>query len=439
MILDESLLDILRKSPMPPSQLIEKLAISQPSFSRAIKRLGERVVKIGKGKSIHYARRKRADVPVFRVNEEGCVCRVGVLVAVSPEGYVLRQEEGRTQYSENLPWWLLDAVPQGYLGRAIAQGLPKTLGFNSNIKRWNDAEVLRFLQLFGEDHVGNVLLGDDAVNRFLNLPHQESVQDKAIYTQLAHHASTGDKPGSSAGGEQPKFTVYAQVAGEPKHLLVKFSEAQENPVSERWRDLLLIEHLALNTLNAFGVLAARTSIVDIASQRFLEVERFDRVGESGRRDVVSLRALDAEFVGKGDEIWPEIVKNLPVEQSTVALVECVWAFGFLIGNTDMHLGNLSFIGCESGYILSPIYDMTSMAFAPTSGGGLRDTLILDTLNLTISIASWKKAIVMVESFLSLVKQERKLSGRFTPCVIALDTHISRFRVQIDKLSSSRVS
>ena len=41
----------------------------------------------------------------------------------------------------------------------------------------------------------------------------------------------------------------------------------------------------------------------------------------------------------------------------------------LIGNTDMHNGNLSFVSEHNRpYELAPAYDMTPMAFAPTSGG-----------------------------------------------------------------------
>ncbi|MEN3751888.1 hypothetical protein ABC733_01725 [Mangrovibacter sp. SLW1] len=73
---------------------------------------------------------------------------------------------------------------------------------------------------------------------------------------------------------------------------MKFTAPDDNPVSERWRDLLLAEHLAL------GVLGVQTEVFDFAGQRFLEIPRFDRVGLLGRVGVISLRALDAEFVGK---------------------------------------------------------------------------------------------------------------------------------------------
>jgi hypothetical protein len=55
-------------------------------------------------------------------------------------------------------------------------------------------------------------------------------------------AARGEAPGSSAGGEQPKFTTYAETPAGPRHLIVKFSEREPSPVTERWRDLLLNAH-----------------------------------------------------------------------------------------------------------------------------------------------------------------------------------------------------
>jgi len=43
-------------------------------------------------------------------------------------------------------------------------------------------------------------------------------------------------------------------------------------------------------------------------------------------------------------------------------------FGGLIGNTDMHLGNLSFIRTgKRFYRLAPVYDMLPMLYRPVSG------------------------------------------------------------------------
>lgn len=84
-------------------------------------------------------------------------------------------------------------------------------------------------------------------------------------------------------GEQPKFTAYAMAPDGPRHVIVKFSELEESAISERWRDLLLAEHIVLDTLHQAGIPAAKTRIVDCNGQRFPEVERFDRSGSLGRR------------------------------------------------------------------------------------------------------------------------------------------------------------
>ena len=178
------------------------------------------------------------------------------------------------------------------------------------------------------------------------------------YPQLSEKALSVGETWSAAGGEQPKFCAY----GSKGHVIVKSAVNDDNTVAERWRDLLLAEHLALETLMEGGISAARSSIQDFGPQRFLEVERFDRVGTFGRRALISLAALDGEFVGNAAALWPLITME-PARQKVITLqahAEAVllYAFGTLIGNVDMHAGNLSFLGdTGSPYELSPAYDM----------------------------------------------------------------------------------
>lgn len=193
-------------------------------------------------------------------------------------------------------------------------------------------------------------------------------------------AARGEVPGSLVGGEQAKLTTYAKTLDGPRHVLAKFSEREDSPVSERWRDLLLAEHLAPETLRDTGIAAAKTRLFDDTGdglQRFLEVERFDRAEPPhtlGRRALFSLAALEAEFVGDGRASWTVITRRLAddghIRHETADTAALLWSFGTLIGNTDMHNGNLSFFS-EHGrpYDLAPAYDMTSMGFAPRNGGG----------------------------------------------------------------------
>ncbi len=436
---------LLATGPQSASQLIERLGVSQPTLSRALNRLGDEVVRLGAARSIQYTLRDRGrgivDIPVYRVTAEGQICRLGTLVPVRPQGFVMQQADGTTLHSDGLPWWLFDMRPQGFLGRAYATRYAAALSLPARLGDWHDVHVLRALLAHGYDVVGNLLLGDLARDRYLStpLPVPVALQDKAVvYRQLALDAASGEMPGSSAGGEQPKFTVYAETPVGARHLLVKFSEAEDSSVSERWRDLLLAEHLALETLRSENIPAAQTYVLDHGGQRFLEIERFDRVGNLGRRALHSLTVLDAEFVGSGDGNWPQITRRLAesgqIEPQAVELAALLWAFGTLIGNTDMHNGNLSFIA-EHGrpYAIAPAYDMTTMGFAPRSGGGLPDRIAPASILAEVPNDIWRRAEVLAGDFLSRVRASDAFSPRFAECIAALENRLELAGVTIARL------
>lgn len=419
-------------------QLAEKLKVSQPTVSRGIAELNNDVVKVGIARSIQYAlrdnRRGLPDIPIYRVSLEGTIKKLGILIPVYPDGFVMRQEDGKTTHSDGVPWWLFDMLPQGYLGRAYAVQHASALGLPTDIKKWDDSDSLRALLAHGYDVIGNLLLGDIAREQFINVI-EPCVSTREDYVRLAYEAASGGNPGSSAGGEQPKFTAY----NGKRYVIVKFSDFDDNPVSERWRDLLFAEHVALETLREAEIPASKTTILDIGNQRFLEVERFDRIGKFGRLGVYSLKALDAEFVGKATESWSVIAQSLVVEKQINAqaakIASVLWAFGTLIGNSDMHNGNLSFVSDHGRpFSVSPAYDMTSMAFAPRSGGGLSNSLSAPNISVCVDAQSWRFALTLARSFLTKVKMNSDLfSFRFKPCIAVLEQHIENGGAKIAKL------
>jgi DNA-binding transcriptional ArsR family regulator len=441
--------DVIRKrlsgGPLSARQLTENVGVSQPTISRALTELGDEVVRIGAARSIQYTLRDTTrglpDIPVYRVDAEGRIRQLGTLIPVRPEGFVMCQEDGVTLHSDGLPWWLFDMRPQGYLGRAYAACHGVELGLPERLSDWTDAHALRALIGHGHDVVGNLLLGDVARARFLAAPLPDPITDgqKAEeYARLALEAARGEIPGSSAGGEQPKFTAFAMTPDGPRHVIVKFSELEEGPVSERWRDLLLGEHLALDTLREAGIPAAKTRVFDHSGQRFLEVERFDRIGNLGRHALISLAALDAEFVGAGTSGWPIIARRLAADRQirpeAANGADLLWAFGTLIGNSDMHSGNLSFVS-EHGrpYNIAPAYDMTPMAFAPRSGGGLPDTISESTIHASVPNETWRCAEELARAFLARVIVAKGFSHRFGPCIAALGHHIETASAKISRL------
>lgn len=435
----------LASGPSGARQLLEKLGVSQPTLSRALSAMGDDVVRIGAARSIQYVlrdtRRALDDTAIYRVGADGRITPLGVLMPVSPDGFVMRQADGITLHSDSLPWWLLDMRPQGFLGRAYAARYAEMLGLHARLADWSDAQALRALTAHGLDAVGNLLLGDVARERFLDAPPPAPILDSMkgqTYACLAREAARGDNPASSAGGEQPKFTTFAHTATGPRHVLVKFTLLDANPVTERWRDLLLAEHHALETLSAAGFLAARSCVIDHGGQRFLEVERFDRVGATGRRAVFSLTCVEAEFVGDARAPWPTLAAQLAsdghITGESAEGAALLYAFGTLIGNTDMHNGNLSFTS-EQGrpYALAPAYDMLPMGFAPRSGGGLPDSLPAANLRASVSNAVWARALGLAVDFLRRVRADSRFSEAFGPCLDALARHIDDAGAKVSRL------
>lgn len=430
------------------------MRISQPTLSRALRTLGQDLVTIGAARSIQYLiqdpARQALRAPVYRVSPEGQVSEIGTLLPVCPEGFVMQQIDGQRVHTPGLPWWLFDTRPQGYLGRAFNQRYGAQLGLPARLDDWNDSHVLRALMLQGSDLPGNLLVGQAARDLFVNAAAPQPVPEQGkpqAYAELAAAAARGELAGSSAGGEQPKFTAYVETsAAGPAHVIVKFSaqadspdspDSAVSPVPQRWRDLLAAEHLALEVLHAHGLPASRSALYEHQGQRFLEVCRFDRIGPSGRRALFSLAALDAEFVGSG-LAWPQVCQALAragvITREAVELSEVLWAFGTLIGNTDMHGGNLSFMSepgrpCE----MAPTYDMTCMAFAPTAGGNLAFRPLSLHISSAVPAGAWHQALDAAQDFVARLQGSEALSGAFGPCVEALVAHVAESGERIGRL------
>ena len=123
-------------------------------------------------------------------------------------------------------------------------------------------------------------------------------------------------------------------------------------------------------MHAQSIQSADVELIEQGDRLFLEATRFDRIGLHGRSSMISLQMVDAEFVGDGAD-WPIVMQQLAdqklVSEQDVQHARFIWEFGYLINNTDMHLGNLSLAMSGAQFSMLPTYDMCSMGFAPVGG------------------------------------------------------------------------
>lgn len=101
------------------------------------------------------------------------------------------QEDGKTLHSDGIPWWLLDMLSQGYLGRAYATRHGIGLGLATKLNEWTDTDLIRALLAHGYDVVGNLLLGDTVRENFLNASEPNLITDELKpqeYARLAFEA-----------------------------------------------------------------------------------------------------------------------------------------------------------------------------------------------------------------------------------------------------------
>jgi hypothetical protein len=305
--------------------------------------------------------------------------------------------------------------PQGFMGRTFAHSHPD-LQLGNDPRYWSDDDVLRALALCGDDLPGNLVVGEPAFARFHTLAQRASrAASSDDYPALADAAMQGTLGGSSAGGEQPKFctTVGAMTAG--RSVLVKFSPAGDAPTDQRTRDLLVCEHLALQTLADAGVSAATTQIFTGAGRVFLEAERFDRTAQ-GRVGMVSLMVFDAEYVGAMDN-WAATANRMqerqllrPADARTLRLLE---AYGVLIANTDRHYGNISLLLADDDWVLAPAYDMLPMLYAPVGGELVARNFAERPLQPTAAtLPEWPRALALARSFWAAAAADGRISAGF---------------------------
>lgn len=337
-----------------------------------------------------------ATVPIFQVLQDGTNRHLGewrhearTLVLVN-SGFPLLGP-GEHRLAGELPWVFWDMCPAGFLGRAFQRQFPE-LSLQQEPRLWSSAECLRALTLRGHDLSGNLLVGDESLERWRrDVADRQSHRHHSVPVTLEDGAHAieiapnhldidvdawlaqegGEASPSSLGGERPKLLV-TRLDGAAA--LIKYSPPVDTPMGRRWSDLLAAEHECAQTLAAAGLAAVASSLAfrpesSGGARRVLVIERYDRLRGFGRRGAVTLYWYAMDRLGDVTLPAPDVIRTLVDDghlpagaHSSVALVH---EFSRAIGNDDAHLGNYGLTLDDGGKAsLAPFYDVLPMALAP---------------------------------------------------------------------------
>ncbi len=423
----EQLIRVLMRDGVATSQeLIHKLRISRPTLSRLAGKAPPSLIRLGKTRSINYGIMREvagigSQLPLFQVNELGQLSPVGKLIVLHQEYYAV--EPQNTLFS-GLPPEAFDMAPQGFMGRAFVQKYTDELNLPSQFENWSNEHILIALARRGEDLPGSLIIGQESAERFTKLDFKAT--NRTQYKHLAHLSLSGQPIGSSAGGEQPKFSAF--VGG--KHCIIKFAGTDASKAQLRSRDLLICEYIALNLLKENKIASSNAVLSFQGKMVFLEIERFDRKGIKGRRAVLTLAAIDNLLYGARDN-WSAASERLErsnhIDLNSARTLKLLDAFGAIIADSDRHFHNVSFFtsGFTSGFSqftfgrksqdlkfeLAPAFDKLPMFFSPVSGH-----LIERKFSLPIPSAEmlevWEEARALALQFWERVSREKRISQDF---------------------------
>jgi hypothetical protein len=393
------------------AELQKRLGVSPATLMRRVRASRPDVIPIGSGRARRYGLRQvwpnldNSRFPVFRILEDGNPCSAGELVTLTarqtvwlPGGIV----------SAGLPLEIADARPAGFLGRHFAAA-HADLRLPARLDEWSDHHILLAMARRGEDLPGNLILGEDSFARWQMLDPQETARNN--YPDIAQATIAGHPPGSSAGGERPKFGAFV----DGRHVLVKFAPrgvGHDANASTRWCDLLVLEALALEVVPRHGIIAAPTMLVEADAYYFLESVRFDRAGMRGRISVLSLAAVQDDLA----DPWARAAtllrdsRRLSVEDAR----RICWldAFGALTGNTDRHPYNVLFFNEGPMLRLAPTFDQVAMLYAPASNGQIPARTFSPPPIMAETLEVWDSARTAAREFWLRTSDDHRVSEGF---------------------------
>jgi hypothetical protein len=117
-----------------------------------------------------------------------------------------------------------------------------------------------------------------------------------------------------------------------------------------------------------------------------------------------------------------------VDEAGLGAVRRQHAFGELIGNSDMHFGNLAFwLDDARPFRPTPAYDMLPMAWAPNAQGEVVERAFAPRAPLPGALPAWSEAAGWAEDFWQRVAADAEVSRDFRAHARAAGAVVARLR------------
>ncbi|WP_419659809.1 HipA: protein predicted to be involced in cell division [Desulfosarcina variabilis str. Montpellier] len=271
--------------------------------------------------------------------------------ALDPDRLPLSDEEFATQRPSGVHAVFEDALPDDWGRRLLIR--------KGNLKR-GEQTVPRMLQVMGTDGLGALSFfpskGPSQEQPYAQMPELDQLMEAAYRYDAGEIVAPSAmsllfRAASSPGGARPKALIRDENGDQ---WVAKF------PSSRDQLDMIAIEAGTMDLARACGLTVPDFFVEKIGRRSVLFVKRFDVVNGDGRRHMISAQTLlHAEgyyVLGYGDLFQAmRKITSQPSEDLPALFRQMV--FNAAVGNTDDHLKNFTVLHDNSGFFLSPAYDL----------------------------------------------------------------------------------
>jgi len=314
--------------------------------------------------------------------EQAWIAQIGAYPVSPPLPFQRPEQQTDELHSVNVRRFFENLLPEGKALEDAASAHAVSKGNLFGLLRWLGQESTGALALLPEDSTPAQV---DPVMREITFEElSERIQDRA---NRPFNVWDG-RVRMSIAGYQDKLSVF--VDDEGKLFLVEGKLASTHilkpePMNPKLSQLVANEHICLKLAATLGIPTAEVEILRVP-EPVLMVRRFDRIKHNSHVErlhvVDSCQALNLSVnhkyernFGSGRDVanirdgvsFEKLFSTTPLTQSEAAtrMTLIRWTIlQYLIGNSDAHGKNISFLVEPGGLRLAPAYDLVSVCVYP---------------------------------------------------------------------------